>query len=108
MLLLTGAMVIPMFSAHGLVVTALLFPFVVLIIGVAYVLTGDLIRRRRRLGAWLGVTLGALTAILQFVMHLYILRLNLTPGWLVVDALLLVLLLANWGQFGKAAPGVGA
>ena len=107
LLLLTVAMTLPMFSRHGFVLAAAGFPLVVLIIAVTYCVTGYLIARRRRFGAWLGVTVATLTALLQFVLHLNIMWTSLTPGWLAVNALLLVLLLANWRRFDYGAPGTG-
>ncbi|MFL5612943.1 MAG: hypothetical protein ACJ796_04705 [Gemmatimonadaceae bacterium] len=92
----------PMFSGHGFVIAAALFPLVVLIVAVAYFVTGYFIHRRRRLGAWLGITVAIVTALLQFVMHLDFMWINLTPAWLVVDAVLLVVLLANWRRFDQA------
>lgn len=97
----------PMFSGHGFVIAAALFPLIVLTVAVPYFITGYFISRRRRLGAWLGVALATLTALLQFVMHLDIMWISLTPGWLVVDALLLVVLVANWRRFDQPARGVG-
>jgi hypothetical protein len=99
---------VPMFSRRGFAIAAALFPFIVLVIAVTYCVMGYLIGRRRRFGAWLGVTVATLTALLQLVMHLNIMRINLTPGWLAVDALLLVLLLSNWRRFDQVAPRVGA
>jgi hypothetical protein len=106
LLLVALASAAPIFSRHGFVIAAALFPLIVLIVAVTYCVTGYFIGRRRRLGAWLGVTVATLTALLQFVMHLDIMWISLTPGWLIVDTLLLVVLLANWRRFDQSAPGV--
>lgn len=92
----------PVFSGHGFVLAAALFPLIVLIVAVAYFVIGYFIQRRRRLGAWLGITVAIVTAFLQFVMHLDLMWISLTPAWLVVDAVLLVVLLANWRRFDQA------
>jgi hypothetical protein len=88
MLGLAIVVLVPMFSRRGFAIAAALFPFILLIIAATYCVTGYLIGRRRRFGAWLGVTVATLTALLQLVMHLNIMRISLTPGWLAVDALL--------------------
>ena len=105
LLLLTVLVAIPMFSGHGFAIAAALFPAVVLMIAGTYGLTGYLIYRRRRSGAWLGVAVAVLGALLQFAIHLDIMSTSLTPGWLAVDAVLLVCLLTNWGRLDEAAPG---
>jgi hypothetical protein len=107
LLLLSIIVTLPMFSRHGFAIAAALFPFVVLIIAVTYCVTGYLIGQRRRLGAWFGVTVATLTALLQFVLHLDIMWISLTPAWLAVDALVLLLLLTNWRHFDNGAPRVG-
>lgn len=91
----------PMFSGHGFVIVAAVLPAIVLMIALTYGITGYLIGRRRRVGAWLGVTVAILTGLLQSVMHLDIRWISLTPGWLVVDALLLVVLLTSWRVFDQ-------
>jgi hypothetical protein len=40
-------------------------------------------------------------ALLQFVVHLDIMWISLTPAWIIVDTLLLVVLLANWRRFDQ-------
>lgn len=45
-----------------------LFPVIVLILALTYFVTGYFIGRRRRFGAWLGVTVATATALLQFVL----------------------------------------
>lgn len=92
-------MVIPGLSTHGLVIAAMLFPAVVFILAAAYCLSGYLIVRQRKFGAWLGGSLAAGTTALQFVMHLYMMHINLTPAWLIVNAVVLLLVLMNWWQF---------
>lgn len=99
LLVAVGAMVIPGLSTHGLVIAATLFPAVVFILAATYCLSGYLIGRQRRSGAWLGATLAAGTTALQFVMHLYLMHINMTPPWLVVNGVILLLVLMNWGQF---------
>ena len=99
---------VPMFSGHGFVIAAALFPGIVLMIALTYGTTGYLISRRSRVGAWLGVTLAILTGLLQFDMHLDIMWISLTPGWLVVDTILLVVLLTSWRYFGQRAPSGAA
>lgn len=54
LLLLTAAMVIPMFSGHGFVIATAVFPFIVWTMAVTYCVSGYLVGRRRRSGAWLG------------------------------------------------------
>ena len=108
MILLIIAIVLPMFSGHGFAIAATPFLFIVLIIALTYGVTGYLIGRRRRFGAWLGVVVATLTALLQLVMHLDLMRISLTPAWLALDAVLLVLLLTNWPHFNHVAPSVGA
>jgi hypothetical protein len=108
MLVIAIVTLVPMFSGRGFAIAAALFPFIVLIIAVMYCVMGYLIGQRRRFGAWLGVTVATLTALLQFVMHLDIMWISLTPGWLAIDGLLLVLLLSNWRRFDQVAPRVGA
>ena len=103
MLWLSVAVTLPLVSRHRIAIAGALFPVVVLIIAGTYCVTGYLIARQRPLGAWLGVTVATLTALLQFVLHLYIMRVSLTPGWLAVDALLLGLLLTNWRHFDHDA-----
>jgi len=94
-----------MVSGHGFGIAAALFPAIVLLIALTYCTTGYLIARRRRLGAWLGVTVAILTLPLQFIMHLDIMWTSLTPGWLITDALLLAVLLTSWRLFDQRAPG---
>jgi len=106
LLLVALASAAPMLSRHGFVIAAALFPLIVLIVAVTYGVTGYFIGQRRRFGAWLGVTVATLTAFLQFVMHLDMMWISLTPGWLIVDTLLLVVLIANWRRFDQPARGV--
>lgn len=101
LLLVAVAAVAPAFSRHGFAIAAALFPLIVLIVAVPYFVTGYFISRRRRLGAWLGVTVAMVTALLQFVMHLDIMWISLTPAWIIVDTLLLVVLLTNWRRFDQ-------
>ena len=101
-------MTLPLFSRHGFAIAAALFPSIVLIIAVIYCVTGYFIAQRRRVGAWLGVAVAVLTALLQLVLHLDIMWISLTPGWLALDALLLVLLLTNWRCFDRGAPRLEA
>src|SRR5262249_47267186 len=108
LLLLIILVVFPKSSGSGFAIAALPFLFIVLIIAVTYGLTGYLIGRRRRFGAWLGVTVATLTALLQLIMHLNIMWISLTPAWLALDAVLLVLLLTNWRHLDRGAPSVGA
>ena len=108
LLLVSVASALPMVSRHAFALAGAVFPFIVLIIGVTYCVTGRLIGQRRRFGAWLGAAVATLTALLQFVLHLYIMWISLTPAWLVIDALVLVLLLTNWRHFDHGAPHVAA
>ena len=101
MLWLVIVMLVPLFSRRGFAIAGALFPCIVLIVAVTYFVTGFLIGRRRRSGAWLGVTVAIFTALLQSVMHLDIMWISLTPGWLALDALLLLLLLSNWRRFDR-------
>lgn len=94
---------LPLFSRHRVAIAAALFPLVVSIMAVAYCITGYLIAQQRRLGARLGVAVAVLTALLQLGLHLDIMWISLTPGWLAVDALLLALLLTNWRRFDRGA-----
>jgi len=95
LLLVAVASVAPMFSRHGFSIAGALFPLIVLIIALAYCVTGYFIGQRRRLGRWLGLTVATLTLLLQLVMQLDIMRISLKPAWIIVDTLLLVILLAN-------------
>ena len=49
------------------------------------------------------LAVAVLTALLQLGLHLDIMWISLTPGWLAVDALLLALLLTNWRRFDRGA-----
>ena len=108
LLLLSVVVVIPMLSGRSTVIAGALFPVVVLIIALTYFLTGYFIGRRRRLGAWLGITVSTGTALLQFVLHLDMMRISLTPSWLAIDALLFTLVLTNWRRFDRVARRVAA
>lgn len=101
------AVMLPIFSRHRFAIAAALFPLVVLTIAVTYVVSGYLIAQRRRIGAWFGVTVAVLTALVQGVLHLDIMWISLTPIWLAVNALLLGLLLTNWRRFHLGAPRNG-
>jgi len=103
-----AAISLPLLSRPRAFIAAVGFLSIVLIIAVAYCLSGYLIRRQRRSGAWFTGALVALTTALQLFMHLSLERVNMKPPWLIVNALLLVLLLTNWARFGKADRAVGA
>jgi len=97
----------PLFSGHGFAIAGALFSMIVLAIALIYCLVGYLMHLRSRTGAWLGVTVAALTLPLQLVMHLDLMWVSLTPVWLAVDALVLILLLANWRRFQQVPPRAG-
>lgn len=101
LLVVAIAAVTPAFSRHGFMIAAVLFPSIVLMVAATYFVTGYFISRRRRLGAWLGVVVAVVTAALQLVMHFAIMWISLTPAWIIVDTLLLVVLLANWRHFDQ-------
>ena len=103
LLLLTMDMMLHLFSRRGFAFAGAPFPLIVLIIGVTYCVTAYRITQRRRSGAWLGVIVAALTALLQFILHLDIMWISLTPAWLALDALVIVLLLTNWRRFDDAS-----
>lgn len=105
LLLVAGASAAPMFSGHRFAIAGAMFPLIVLLVALAYCVTGYLIGRRRRLGAWLGLTIGTLTLLLQPVIQLDIMYISLKPGWIIVDTLLLAVLLASWRRFDQPAGG---
>ena len=102
LLVLVVAMVAPSLSAHRFSMAVTLFPAVVLLFAITYGLSGYLVHRRLKFGAWLGAGMAVATTALQPVMQLYLMHLDLKPAWLVVNALVLALILASWGRFGEA------
>jgi len=90
--------VVPLLTRPRAFVGALGFLSIVVVIGVAYCVCGQLIRRQRRSGPWLTGTVVALTSALQFSMHLNFAHVDMKPPWLIVNALLLILLLTNWAR----------
>lgn len=98
LLVSTVAVLLPLLSRPRAFIAALGFLSIVLVIAVAYCLSGYLIHRRRSIGAWFSATLVTLTTALQLVMHLNFWGVNMKPPWLLVNALLLVLLVTNWAR----------
>jgi hypothetical protein len=96
-----------LFAGHGTAIAGALFSIIVLAIALIYFVVGYLLHRRRRAGAWLGATVAALTLPLQLVMHLDVMWVSLTPAWLAIDALVLILLLTNWRRFEQPPPPTG-
>lgn len=104
----TAVILIPLSSKPRAFMAAFGFLSIVVIIGVAYCLGGYLARRRRRSGAlYIGILI-VLTSALQFSMHLNFAGINMKPPWLIVNALLLVCLLANWARVGERDRAIGA
>jgi len=104
----TVVILVPLLSRPRAFIGAMGFLSIVLIIGAAYCLSGHLIRRRRRFGAWFTGTVVAVTTALQFSMHLNFAHVNMKPPWLIVNALLLILLLTNRACFREGDRAVGA
>jgi len=98
LLVSTVAVLLPLLSRRLALIAALAFLSIVLVIAVAYCLSGYLIHRRPSVGAWVSATLVTLTTALQLVMHLNFWGVNMKPLWLLVNALLLVFLLTNWAR----------
>ena len=84
------------------------FLSIVIILGAAYCLGGSLLRRRGRSGVWFTGILVALTTVLPFFMQLNFDRVNMKPPWLIVNAILLVLLIADRTRAGERRRGLGA
>lgn len=91
--------VVPLLSKPRAFIGAMAFLSIVMAIGIAYCACGQLIRRRRRSGAWITLAVVALTSVLQFSMELDFAHVDMKLPWLIVNALLLILLLTNWARF---------
>lgn len=107
LLVLSLVVLLPLLSRPRTLIAALGFLSIVIIIGAVYCLSGYLIRRRGRFGAWFTGAVVVLTTALQVDMHLNFEGVDMKPPWLIVNALLVILLLAHWARFGERNRTVG-
>jgi len=108
LVVLTATALMPLRSKPRALTAALAFLSIVVLVGAAYCLAGYLLRRRATSGAWFTGILVALTTALQLVMHLNFDGVNMKPPWLIVNAVLIVLFVANWTRAGAGRRGVDA